>query len=220
MKRQLKGSEVFNGQIEIQVIPPIIQEAFLKPPTRADARQRLGLEAGRFVIALGARSVTDTFKGIPQFLAELAKHEELAAKLVILLFGEGNIPVPDSIQVRSFGAIHQPEELATIFAAANVFVSPSKMETFGMTLVEAQASGTPVLCFSVGGTPEALLAGETGWLFPNGDFPAIIEHIRLLISDMPRCDAFGINARKWAANSFCALAVARQQETIYKTGSN
>ena len=51
-------------------------------------------------------------------------------------------------------------DLARLLAAADVFVSASLMETYGLTLVEAMACGTPVVAFRVGGIPEAAPDGQ------------------------------------------------------------
>ena len=215
MRRQLINSKIFSHQREIQVVPPIIHNAFLKPQQREGARRQLDLDTDKFVITMGARAVTDQFKGIEPFLKELAKDEALASKVLVLLFGDGKIPIPKSTQVREFGAVNDPNKLATVLTAADVFISPSKMETFGMTLVEAQACGTPVLSFSVGGTPEAVRDGETGWLLPFGDFHGLIECLRSLVGDAQKRVAVGNKAREWTQNSFCGDTVARQQESIY-----
>ena len=101
--------------------------------------------------------------------------------VIVLAFGEGSVPVPDHVNVRFTGSIRDRRDLAQLFAAADVFVSASLMETYGLTLVEAMACGTPVVAFRVGGIPEAAPEGQAGILCKPSDgteFRAAIEKLR------------------------------------------
>ncbi len=69
-------------------------------------------------------------------------------------------------EVRFLGA-RTGEDLARIYASADVFVFPSKTDTFGMVILEALASGLPVAAYPVTGPKDILLPGETGVLNEN-----------------------------------------------------
>jgi glycosyltransferase involved in cell wall biosynthesis len=84
------------------------------------------------------------------------------------------------LNVRFTGGIRERRDLAWLFAAADVFVSASLMETYGLTLVEAMACGTPVVAFRVGGIPEAAPDGQGAILCDSGDGAALIEAITTL----------------------------------------
>src|SRR5207244_4674148 len=100
--------------------------------------------------------------------------------IIILAFGEGAVPVPSGLDVRFTGGIRERRDLARLLAGADVFVSASLMETYGLTLVEAMACGTPVVAFRVGGIPEAAPDGQGGILCPPQDGAALIEAIMKL----------------------------------------
>ena len=132
------------------MIHPIIDPVYFSTEIE-NIREKLQIDPQKKVLALGARSVTDRYKGIPEFLAALSNRGELAERFTILLFGEGELELPANLDVRALGRLNSVEEIAQVYYASDVFVSPSAMETFGMALAEAQACGTPVAAFDVGG---------------------------------------------------------------------
>jgi glycosyltransferase involved in cell wall biosynthesis len=67
-------------------------------------------------------------------------------------------------------------ELAAVFASADVFCFPSTTDTFGQVLLEAAASGLPVVAAAAGGAPELVRHGRTGYLVPPDD-PAMLAAV-------------------------------------------
>ena len=163
----------------IRVIPAGIDTAVFKPQDKNLCRKNLELPADAFVIVTGGASLTDANKNVPWLFGQLSRLPDLR-DVIVLAFGEGTVPVPEGLNVRFTGGIYERHDLARLFAAANVFVSASLMETYGLTLVEAMACGTPVVAFRVGGIPEAALEGEGAMLCTPQDGTALIEAIMKL----------------------------------------
>ena len=164
----------------VEVIPPGIDTTVFKPQDKALCRKHLDLPEDAFVIVTGGASLTDENKNVPWLLEQLSALPDLDG-IIILAFGEGAVPVPQGLNVRFTGGIRERRDLARLFAAADVFVSASLMETYGLTLVEAMACGTPVVAFRVGGIPEAAPDGQAGILCEPSDeteFLAAIEKLR------------------------------------------
>jgi glycosyltransferase involved in cell wall biosynthesis len=137
------------------------------------------LPADAFVIVTGGVSLNDANKNVPWLLEQLARLPDLES-VIVLVLGEGAVPAPDRLNVRFTGGIQERHDLAQLFTAADVFVSASLMETYGLTLVEAMACGTPVVAFRVGGIPEAAPDGQVSILCPTQDRAALIEAIVML----------------------------------------
>jgi glycosyltransferase involved in cell wall biosynthesis len=159
-----------------QVIPPGIDTRVFKPRDRELCRKQLGLPAVAFVIATGGASLKDTNKNLPWLLEQLSLLPE-PGKVLVLAFGEGAVPVPDRLNVRFAGVIRDRCDLAQLLAAADVFVSASLIETYGLTLVEAMGCGIPVVAFRVGGIPEAAPDGQGAVLCEPQDGAALLEAI-------------------------------------------
>ena len=126
------------------------------------------------------------------------------------------MPVPDRLNVRFTGGIRDRRDLARLLAAADVFVSASLMETYGLTLVEAMACGTPVVAFRVGGIPEAAPDGQGAILCAAGDGAALIEAITKLRNSPQLATALGKLAHETAHNRNAASSFANAFAQLYR----
>jgi glycosyltransferase involved in cell wall biosynthesis len=95
--------------------------------------------------------------------------------------------------VSFLGWTAQPERL---LAASDVVVCSSYFESFGMVLVEAMASGVPVVSTNVGGPAETIVDGETGYLVPPGRPDLIAERVLSLLLDAELRNQMGSAGRK------------------------
>ena len=214
MAEHIEESRIYSGISDVPVIPPIVDPVYFS--TEIDTiREKLQIPSDKKVIALGAREVTDRHKGIPEFLEALAKKPELAAQCVVLLFGEGRLKLLGNLDVRVLGRLNSAEELAQVYASSDVFVSPSAMETFGMVLTEAQACGTPVVAFDVGGVSDAVSEECAEYLVPNGDFESLLNAVGKVFEKSSKGDgAWRVN-RDWVKEHFSASAIGAKQMAVY-----
>ena len=216
MASHIKESRVFRNSKQVPVIPPIIDPVYFSTEIE-DIRAKLHIAPGKKVLALGARAVTDRYKGIPEFLAALASRSKLAEQFVILLFGEGELELPTNLDVRALGRLNSAEEIAQVYYSSDVFVSPSVMETFGMALAEAQACGTPVAAFDAGGVRDAVSEECAKYLVPSGDMEGLLEAVvKLTENKLPTGGHWRVN-RDWAWENFEASVIAGRQKSVYSS---
>jgi glycosyltransferase involved in cell wall biosynthesis len=78
------------------------------------------------------------------------------------------------------------DDLEAIFATVNVVICSSRNEGTPVALIEAMAAGVPVLSTDVGGVGDLIVHGETGWLVPPGDPPAMAEAVRSILAGPAR----------------------------------
>lgn len=103
------------------------------------------------------------------------------------------------------------EQLQRGYASADLFVFPSATDTFGNVVLEAQASGLPVIVSDEGGPRELMIDGETGVVFRAGSIDQLVSAIRFMISDPQRIPLMGDNARRFT------LANAPDSSQTYST---
>lgn len=90
------------------------------------------------------------------------------------------------------------EEKIRLYQQAWVCVNPSFMEGWGITTIEANACGTPVIASHVGGLKDSVKDGVTGMLTPYGDAHTLAQRIFILIKDKKQRSAFSAQALAWA----------------------
>ena len=105
-------------------------------------------------------------------------------------------------------------EIARRLASADLCVWPALNEAFGMALLEAQASGVPVVAGGGGGVSEIVVPGITGLLVAPGDAPAFAEAVRSLIVDRPRRAAFAEAARQRVGAEHDLFSAARRLNAV------
>jgi glycosyltransferase involved in cell wall biosynthesis len=199
----------------VRVIPLGIDTTVFKLHDKELCRKQLGLPADAFVIVTGGASLTDQNKNVPWLLEQLSHLADLHG-IIVLAFGEGAVPVPDGLNVRFTGGIRDRRDLARLLAAADVFVSASLMETYGLTLVESMACGTPVVAFRVGGIPEAAPGGQAAILCPPQDAAALIEAIVKLRNSPQLRDSLGKLAYETAHTRNAASSSVKAFAELYR----
>jgi glycosyltransferase involved in cell wall biosynthesis len=199
----------------VRVVPPGIDTTVFKPQDRNRCRKHLDLPADAFLIVTGGASLNDANKNMPWLLEQLSHLPDLGG-VVVLAFGEGAVPVPDRLDLRFTGDVRDRYDLARLFAAADIFVSASLMETYGLTLVESMACGTPVVAFCVGGIPEAAPDGQGAILCRPHDGAALIEAITKLRNSPQLREKLGALAHEMADNRNVASSFANAFAQIYR----
>ena len=95
-----------------------------------------------------------------------------------------------------------------------VFAYPSSLEGWGMAVIEANASGTPVVASDVPGLRDSVRNPTNGFLVPYGDSDAFAEKIEKIITDKSLRLALNINSHKWARNFNWDISVIKLEKII------
>lgn len=163
---------------------------------RAEARQALGLDEDRTLAGLIGRvceqkgqedfveaaiALSEDHPGTEFLMAgdieDRALHQRLSQRIATAGLSD---------RIRFTGHV---TAIATLYAALDMVVAPSRWEGFGLMLIEAMAAGRPVIAARVGAIPEVVRDGETAILVPPRDAAALRAAMASLISDRAKRDA-------------------------------
>jgi glycosyltransferase involved in cell wall biosynthesis len=132
----------------------------------------------------------------------------------VVLFGEGGLRAELEARVAELGLagrVVMPgfrTDLDSLIGAADVVVLPSFTEGLPNVALEASAAGVPVVATAVGGTPEVVRDGETGFLVPAGQPAAIAAKVGELLADARLREQFGAAAKEYMQSTFTFEAQA------------
>ena len=178
----------------IRVIFPGIDTHIYTPDPLQRADRPVFAYLGRLKKYKGVDLVLRSFAqcGVPEATLEIAGAGEFRADLEALA---GTLGVAS--RVRFLGRIDEAQKCALLRRAwAFVFASPK--EGWGITNLEAAASGTPVIASNSPGIRESVRHGETGYLVPHGDVVAMAESMRYLSGERALVERLGTAARHFA----------------------
>jgi glycosyltransferase involved in cell wall biosynthesis len=147
----------------IEVISYSVPTDVFFPLAREQARERLGIPTDSAVLLLAAYDVTERRKGA-ELLPHLWRHVR-RRPLTVVTMGHGRLEVADpSLHVRALGWIDDDRTKALAYSAADAVLHPAPVDNFPNVLLEGFACGTPAIGMPVGGVPELIRPGISGWL--------------------------------------------------------
>lgn len=200
-----KVKHIFNG-IDLNVFKPGQQEA----------RVALGIPKDACCVMFTAEHLGKTqFKGgsiLVEVLRILASRYD---PLHIIMVGKGSlngIAGVAGLVVHRYGYIKEEERLAQCYAAADVFVYPTKADNLPNSLIEASACATPSVTFDVGGCMEIIENNVSGYVVPPGKIEEFASRTMDLLDDVPKRRSFASQARHIAQQRF---ALERMSEEYF-----
>lgn len=205
---KVEGSLLGNRMLEGRVIPNGVDLSIFKPGSRPEARARLGLDQdSRIVLHAGAYARTSPWRDYG--LMERAL-EELDRDVTLLCVGEAGEPIRRGrLEVQFVPPVSDRERMADLYRAADVYVHPAVQDTFPTTVLEAMACGVPVVATSVGGIPEQVDDGRTGYLVPSGDAATTRDRLSELLENEGLRQRMGAQAAEVASERFDAVKQAK-----------
>ncbi|MFA5059806.1 MAG: glycosyltransferase family 4 protein [Candidatus Omnitrophota bacterium] len=153
-------------------------------------------------------AMTQVVQKIPQarlLIVGQGPKENVLRKMVIHLKLENH--------VYFYPVVNKTADILPVF---DIFVMPSTQEGFGLSAMEAQAVGLPVIASDVGGLPTLIEHGKTGFLVPPGDANALAAMLFDLVADMAKTREVGLAARKNVENKFSQRAMVEHTCQIYE----
>jgi glycosyltransferase involved in cell wall biosynthesis len=162
-------------------------DKFRRRQNREQARLALGLPVDALIV--GGLGRLEEAKGFNDLITAIAYLQKDVTNLYAVIAGEGplkeallfralDLGISDRLKLLGFQRDVQP-----VLDALDMFVMPSICETLGYAALEAMATELPVVATRVGGIPEVVVDGETGFLVPKRDSMALANKLNLLLVD-------------------------------------
>jgi glycosyltransferase involved in cell wall biosynthesis len=186
-----------------------------------DLRRALGFGAEDLVVGMVA-NLNRPIKGVGYFLDAIPAilREVPAARFLILGRGEGEGPLRE--KARALGVEDRVvfagfrKEIERFYRTMDVSVLTSLSEGLSLTLLESMGHGLPVVVTRVGGNPEVVIDGETGFLVPPRDASLFAERVVRLLRDPDLRERMGRAGRARVESHFTLRDAARRYVTIYE----
>jgi sugar transferase (PEP-CTERM/EpsH1 system associated) len=191
-----------------------------RPEKRFDLRKRIGLPIEGLVAGTVGRVVA--IKGHATLLDAAESLINRGVDVYVLLAGSGPELAGLQERVKNSRALTgrvvflgATDGVPEVLNAMDAFVLPSVSEGMSNTLLEAMASGLPVLATRVGGNPELVEHGRTGWLFPPGNISELAAHLERLSVEPGLRLRFGDASRRVAVERFSLEKMTAGYQELY-----
>lgn len=205
--------------VEARVIPHGVDVSVFSPGDIREARKQLGLPHDARILLFAANGIrANHWKDYQTLRAALAlvagRHD--AGPLLLLALGED---APSEYlggsEIRFIPFKQDQQTVARYYQAADLYVHAARVDTFPNTVMEALACGAPVIATAVGGIPEQISEGETGYLTPAGDPHALAEAILFLLAHPQQRQAMAVQAREAALTRWNSIRCAEEYLAWY-----
>jgi N-acetyl-alpha-D-glucosaminyl L-malate synthase BshA len=213
-----KTIEEFQVEREIRVIYNFVDTNRYQPGRQHCVRGHYAAPHEKILIHVSnfrpVKRVADTVRLLARLLPKVP------AKLLLVGEGPERLFVQQLVrELKVSGQVvflGQQDYLEQLMACADLLLLPSETESFGLVALEAHACGVPVLASRVGGIPEVVRDGETGFLVPVGEIGEMAEKAERLLADEELHRQFSVNARRVAEERFRQELILPQYEAVYE----
>lgn len=108
-------------------------------------------------------------------------------------------------------------DIGNYINASDLGIYPSETESFGMGILETMSYGKPILATRVGGVPEVVDNGKTGYLFKVGDVKGFTNQLNIMMDNLETTNKMGEEAKKVASERFCSSVIVPKYVEYYKS---
>jgi glycosyltransferase involved in cell wall biosynthesis len=199
----------------VDTIPYGLPLEIFRPIDRVEARRRLGLPLKGLIALIAAQSLTERRKG-----GDIVPHIWLHVRsrpLTLALMGEGRFLVSGGgIDVHALGWVGDPHKQALVYSAADVLVHPAPVDNLPNVVLEAIACGTPVAAFPIGGVPDMVRPGVSGWLAPALTPQALAATLDRAFQEIQEGTTLRQSCRDLARREYALSIQAQRYEALFQ----
>jgi glycosyltransferase involved in cell wall biosynthesis len=181
-----RKSMLMTGAQGCRVIPNGVDLAVFHPGEKQAARAELGIDQAAKVLLFAAHGIRDNiWKDYHTLRKAVALTDAHLQEGGITFIALGEDAPPERIGTAEVCFVppqQDPRRVACYYRAADIYVHAARADTFPNTILESLACGTPVIATAVGGIPEQIIEGVTGFLVAPGDSMAMAHKMAYLLN--------------------------------------
>jgi len=202
----------------VEVIPNFVDRSIWHPGKEPCHRATLAPDGEKIVMHVSNFRAVKRVQDVVEVFARIQR--EVPARLVMV--GDGPERARAAERARELGLLEQVLFLGKhvsveeLLSCCDLFLLPSESESFGLAALEAMACGAPVVASDVGGLPELLTQGETGYMFPVGSLDEMAQAGIHVLSDPDHHRDLVEAGQECVDGSFTAEAVVPLYEAYYE----
>jgi N-acetyl-alpha-D-glucosaminyl L-malate synthase BshA len=216
LKRETE--ERFHINIPIKVIPNFVDTERFSKTHRCRAKCLFAPKGERIIMHVSNFRPVKRIEDVISAFALI--HDDIPSKL--LMVGDGPMMSSALRAVEKLGIsssvmfLGKQDDVAGVLPIADLFLIPSESESFGLSALEAMSCEVPVIATNVGGLPEVIEHGQTGYLVEVGNVEAIAELAKRLLKDNELHDKMGQLARQSVLEKFHQDKIVSMYEDYYE----
>jgi glycosyltransferase involved in cell wall biosynthesis len=206
-------------QFPIYHVPNGVDTDVYHPRDRQQCRVVLGLPLDKKVLMFAANTLSDTRKGGDLIIRALQQLPPSLKETVVLLTiggGQDDLLKTTGIQTFNFGYVSSEAFKSLLYATADGFVFPTRADNLPLVLQESMACGTPMVSFAIGGVPDLVRAGETGYLAQPENVADFVTGIVKLLDEDDHRQQMSAHCRAIALAEYTLERQATHYREIYE----
>ena len=207
---------------DVRQIPNPVDTEIYKPLDKRASRHALGLPQDKYIILFVSVALKNTAKGGDLMVAALeALPPRIRNKAMLLLLGERGEDFAQAcvIPSKALGYIHDDQQKAVMYSAADITVQPSRAENQSLVILESLSCAVPVVAFDTGGMGEIVRAGPGGILAEPESVEQFAQGIATILDHKSVARELGAGARQSVIDNYsldlhCERYISLFQERI------
>ena len=218
---ELARQSALTGGHMVTNVPNAIDTDVFTPMDKTVARKKFNLPEDMRLLLFGAQRITDKRKGF-RFLVEACEHiamhhPTLPGHLGVVVLGGDAESVKEALPlpVYTVNYLSNETDIAQLYNAADLFVTPSLQDNLPNTIVEAMSCGVPCVGFNVGGIPEMINHKQDGYVADYCDSIDFAQGISWCLNEA-RLPALSAAARSTALATYSEAVAAQRYLAIYQ----
>ncbi len=215
----LAAQSPLTNRFPIHHIPHGIDTEVFHPLNVEQCRLELNLPLDKKVLMFASVQLNDERKGGDLLIEALQNlPPSLKAETVLLVFGKDAKALASTVGIATYdlGYLNEDRAKVVAYSAADLFLFPTRADVFGLVSLESQACGTPVISFDVGGVPDHVRPGITGYLAPPEDAKDFSKGIIELLEDNALRQQMSQQCRAIAEREYSLPLYAQRHIELYE----